>query len=156
MESPNSPAGLDKDKPLRISEESVDTWLESLADERADELRTLDTMISEAFSGDSRVLWVGKFWGGTDQTIIGYGDMYQPRPKGDPVHWFVVGLALQKANISLYVNAARDGSYLAKLYASRLGKVKAGSASLGFKSLADLDSEVLREMLQEARQLTKP
>lgn len=140
---------------MRVSEESVDAWLEALNDPRADDVREIDALISEVFAGDSRVLWVGKFWGGTDQTIIGYGDMYQPRSKGDPVHWFVVGLALQKANISLYVNAAKDGSYLSKLYEPRLGKVKVGSASIGFKTLADIDREVLREMLIEARDITR-
>lgn len=99
-------------------------------------------------------MWIGKFWGGTDQTIIGYADLVQQRPKGDPVHWFVVGLALQKANISIYVNAVKDGRYLGQAYGKQLGKVKLGSASIGVKSLADLDVDVLRAMLTEARQLT--
>lgn len=139
---------------MRVSEESVDSWLDSIEDPRADDFRHLDAIISEAFSGDTRVLWVGKFWGGTDQTIIGYGDLVQPRPKGVDVHWFVVGLALQKANVSIYVNAVKDGQYLGKSYGKSLGKVKLGSASIGFKSLVDLDIGVLRSMLTEAQQLT--
>lgn len=139
---------------MRISEKSVDSWLESLDDPRAEDIRALDSMISQEFAGDARVLWAGKFWGGTDQTIIGYGDLYQPRPKGDPVHWFVVGLALQKSNISIYVNAVKDGAYLGKAYGDRLGKVKLGSASIGFKSLADIDFNELRAMLKEAKSLT--
>lgn len=139
---------------MRVSDDSVDAWLGSIEDERAAEIRQLDSLISDVFAGDTRVLWVGKFWGGTDQTIIGYGDLVQPRPKGDPVQWFVVGLALQKANISIYVNAVNDGQYLGKAYGKRLGKVKLGSASIGFKTLADLDVDVLRAMLIEARELT--
>lgn len=139
---------------MRVSNESVDAWLASIEDERAEDFRRLDALISDVFADDSRVLWVGKFWGGTDQTIIGYGDLIQPRPKGDDVHWFVVGLALQKANISIYVNAIKDGQYLGKVYGKRLGKVKLGSASIGFKTLADLDQDVLKEMLAEARNLT--
>lgn len=139
---------------MHISEASVDNWLDSIDDKRADDVRALDRIIREVFEGDSRVLWVGKFWGGTDQTIIGYGDLYQPRPKGDTVHWFVVGLALQKTSISLYVNAVKDGQYLGKAYGTRLGKVKLGSASIGFRSLAALDEDVLFAMLREARKLT--
>lgn len=139
---------------MRVSNESVDAWLASIEDERAEDFRRLDALISDVFADDSRVLWAGKFWGGTDQTIIGYGDLIQPRPKGDDVHWFVVGLALQKANISIYVNAVKDGQYLGKVYGKRLGKVKLGSASIGFKTLADLDQDVLKEMLAEARNLT--
>lgn len=139
---------------MRVSDDSVDAWLGSIEDERAAEIRQLDSLISDVFAGDTRVLWVGKFWGGTDQTIIGYGDLVQPRPKGDPVQWFVVGLALQKSNISIYVNVVNDGQYLGKAYGKRLGKVKLGSASIGFKTLADLDVDVLRAMLIEARELT--
>ena len=62
----------------------------------------------------------------------------------------MVGLALQKANISIYVNAVKDGQYLGKVYGKQLGKVKIGSASIGFKSLADLDQDVFTAMLQEA------
>lgn len=138
---------------MHISEEPVDSWLASLDDTRAVEFRQLDTLIGKVFAGKSRVLWVGKFWGGTDQTIIGYGDIYQPRPKGDPVHWFMVGLALQKANISLYVNAVKDGQYLVQSYGKTLGKVKLGSTSIGFKTIADLDLAELRSLLQEAQDL---
>ena len=137
---------------MRISENTVDSWLESLDDERADDVRALDAIIREAIPS-SRVLWVGKFWGGTDQTIIGYGDLYQPRPKGEVVHWFIAGLALQKQHISIYVNAVKDGKYIGQTYGKQLGKVKLGSASIGFKKLADLDVDILRQMLEEANEL---
>lgn len=139
---------------MKILNQSVDSWLAEMNDQRADDFRQLDAIIRDVFTDDSRVLWVGKFWGGTDQTIIGYGDLYQPRPKGDPVHWFLIGLALQKANISVYVNAVKDGQYLGKAYDKRLGKVKLGSASIGFKRLDDLDIDEFTAMIREARVLT--
>lgn len=138
---------------MHITDQPVQDWLKSLEDPRIGDLKALDTIIADAFAGDSRVLWVGKFWGGTDQTIIGYGDLVQKRPKGDPVRWFVVGLALQKAHISVYVNAVKEGQYIGKAYGKQLGKVKIGSASIGFKSLADLDRDVFTAMLIEARDL---
>lgn len=140
---------------MHVSDQSVGNWLDSIADPRADDFRTLDALIGDVFSCDSRVLWVGKFWGGTDQTIIGYGDLEQPRPKGESVKWFVVGLALQKANISIYVNAVKDGQYIGKVYGKQLGKVKIGSASVGFRSLADLDLDVFTALLHETRELTR-
>ena len=140
---------------MHISDQPVNAWLESINDPRVDDIKALDAIITKAFADDSRVLWVGKFWGGTDQTIIGYGDLYQPRPKGEVVHWFVVGLALQKSNISMYVNAVKDGKYLGQAYGRQLGKVKLGSASIGFKTLADLNVDVLKAMLVEARELTR-
>ncbi len=140
---------------MQISNQPVDVWLESLDDPRLDDVKELDAIIADAFAHASRVLWVGTFWGGSDQTIIGYGDLYQPRPKGEVVHWFVVGLALQKSHISLYVNAVQDGKYLGQAFGKRLGKVKLGSASITFKTLADLDVDVVKAMLVEAQHLTR-
>lgn len=117
-------------------------------------MQALDAIIADAFSGDSRVMWEGVFWGGAEQSIIGYGDLLQARPRGDSVRWFVVGLALQRSGISVYVNAVKDGQYLGKSYGKTLGKVKLGSASVGFKRLADLDIDAFTAMVREARALT--
>ena len=116
----------------------------------------LDAMIVTAMPGRSRALWTGTFWGGTDQHIIGYGDIVQPRPRGEDVEWFAVGLARQKAHFSLYVNAAADGKYLLADYADRLGKAKLGSASVAFQKLDDLDLNGLAALLRRADELTRP
>jgi hypothetical protein len=142
-----------EETPMDRSTTTPDDFLESLAEPTRSELRTLDGVLSEVFAGEERVLWEGPMWGGTDQRIIGYGAMVQRQRTGD-VEWFVVGVAAQKAHLSLYVNAAEDGEYLARRYASRLGKVKAGSANLSFRRSADLDLDVLREMAERAKQLT--
>lgn len=140
---------------MRITERSPDEFLALLPEESRDDMTALDALIAEVFAGDSRVMWEGVFWGGTEQSIIGYGDLHQPRPKGEVVHWFVVGLALQKSGISIYVNAVKDGQYLGRHYGKLLGKVKLLSASIGFRRLADLDLEEFTAMMREARELTR-
>lgn len=117
-------------------------------------MEQLDELIVAAMPGRRRVLHEGKFWGGTDQNIIGYGVIVQPRPRGKEVRWFIVGLARQKANYSIYVNAVADGAYLGRRYADRLGKVKLGSASIGFTRLDDIDVDVLAELVAEAHRIT--
>ncbi|WP_324651008.1 hypothetical protein [Georgenia sp. H159] len=113
-------------------------------------LATLDGVITAALPGATRVLWQGVFWGGTEQSIIGYGATVQPRPRGRSVEWFLVGLARQQNYLSLYVNAAEDGAYLSKAYGKRLGRTKVGSASISFASAAALDLEVLDELVRHA------
>lgn len=68
----------------------------------------IDDVVVAAMPGASRRLWTGTFWGGTRQTIVGYGDLRQPRPRADPVDWFILGLARQQRHLSLYVNAAEN------------------------------------------------
>jgi hypothetical protein len=116
-------------------------------------MRRLDRVISEVMADETRALWEGVFWGGSDQTIIGYGDFSSTDSKGKSVDWFKVGLAAQKRHLSLYVNAADSDGYLVGRYADRLGKVKTGSASISFKSADDLDLDVLKELLRAARKL---
>lgn len=140
---------------MQISETTPDEFLETLDEvEVRAAMERLDTLIVDAMPERRRVLYEGKFWGGTDQRIIGYGVMVQPRPRGKEVRWFIVGLARQKANYSIYVNAVADGAYLGQRYAERLGKVKLGSASIGFKSLEDIDLDVVSELVAEAHRVT--
>lgn len=142
---------------MEISDTDVDTHLAGITDaEIAETMLGLDRLITDTMPDRRRALYEGTFWGGTDQKIIGYGHIVQPRPKGEDVHWFLVGLARQKNHYSLYVNAVADGKYLGQQYGGRLGKVKLGSASIGFKSLDDLDLDALEELLAQADDITDP
>lgn len=142
---------------MDISAVDVDSHLAAIEDpEIADTLRSLDELIAGAMPGRRRVLYEGTFWGGTQQEIIGYGHIVQSRPKGEDVHWFLVGLARQKDHYSLYVNAVEDDKYLGQQYAGRLGKVKLGSASIGFRSLEDVDVGALEELMRRAHEITEP
>lgn len=112
-----------------------------------------DALIRDALPGRERSVWEGKFWGGTDQRIVGYGDIVQPRPRGETVEWFLVGLARQARHFSIYVNAVDDGAYLLDRYRNRLGNVKTGAASIAITSLDKVDLDVLDEMLRRAHEL---
>ena len=90
------------------------------------------------------------FWGGSAQSIIGYGDYSYVRSDKKPVEWFIVGLARQKNYYSVYVNAADGRRYLTEAYAGRLGKVKVGKSSVSFRRLADVEMEVLVELVERA------
>lgn len=135
-------------------ETTPDEFLESLPDETRGQMAELDSIITSCLPGRARVLWEGTFWGGSEQRIIGYGDIVQPRPGGGPAGWFLVGLARQQRYFSLYVNATLDGSYRLARYAGRLGTVKTGAASLSFGSLDDVDLDELRALLTQAHDLT--
>ena len=137
---------------MDIVELTADEHIASLPDGVRQEMDELDRAISNVMAGTIRRVWQGKMWGGTAQTIIGYGN-YKYERKGIASEWFVIGLAAQKNYLSLYVNVAEDGGYLAKKWADRLGKVKIGSSSVSFKRLDDVDRPALIEFLNRAREL---
>lgn len=135
---------------------SPEEFLAGLPEQARPEMVRLDGLIQQAMPGRSRVLWEGVFWGGTWQQIIGYGDLRQPRPRGQAVEWFVVGLAQQKLHMSVYVNAAEEGRYLLAAYAGRLGRVTTGSASITVRRLTDLDLDVFTDLVRRAGELCPP
>ena len=139
--------------PMRPTETSVEEFI--AANDPDGSLAALDAVITAALPGASRVLWQGVFWGGTDQSIIGYGATVQPRPRRKDVEWFLIGVARQQRHLSLYVNAAEDGQPLAKLYGARLGRVKAGAAAISFPSAEAVDLAVLAEMVRDAGRVTE-
>ena len=138
---------------MQRSSTPPDGFIATLPDDVRDDIAMLDAQLSRVFDGHERVLWEGPMWGGTEQRIIGYGAYRYQGRSGAEGEWFIVGLAVQKAHLSLYVSGAEDGVSLAKRYADRLGKVKVGSANVTFKRLADLDLAVALEMAERARDL---
>lgn len=137
--------------PVGPTSKSVDEFI--AGNDPDGSLARIDAVITSALPGAARVLWQGVLWGGTGQSIIGYGNIEQPRPKGGTVAWFLIGLARQKRHVSLYVNAAEGGAYLSQAYAEQLGKTKAGSASLSFRSVDDIDLDVLDALVRHAGRL---
>jgi hypothetical protein len=128
-------------------------YIESLPLEVRVDIDRLDTAITKIMSGHVKTMWEGKLWGGSDQRIIGYGDYSYERSNGHAVEWFIVGLALQKRYISVYVNAVDDDGYLVEKYADKLGKVKVGKSSISFHSLEDINLDVLEDLVAKANKL---
>lgn len=134
----------------------VDEFIASLPDDVRDDIRVLDEAIATAMTGHERVLYEGTFWGGSEQEIIGYGAIESPRSDGSTVEWFVVGLAVQKNHLSVYISAVEDGQYLSEKYGHELGKVKVGKSSLGFKRADDIEVGSLVKLVERARDLSSP
>jgi hypothetical protein len=139
---------------MEKTKKDPDKFLNTVTDAYRADMIKLDKEISRIMKGEERVLWTGKFWGGSDQNIIGFGKFTYVR-KGKKIEWFLIGLAQQKNYISLYVNAVEDNQYLAQKYGKELGKVKIGSSSISFRKLEDVNLKKLLEMLKRAKALAK-
>lgn len=135
---------------MKKVERSVDDYLKSLPEENKADMLKLDSEITKWMPGVEKVIWEGVFWGGSEQSIIGYGDVKYERPGKETVEWFMVGLARQKNYISVYINATEDGKYIIKKYAGQLGNVKTGSGSINIRKLSDVNFDVLMSLIEKA------
>ena len=142
---------------MEKTDKNPNDYIESLPTETRADVARLDTEISKIMAGHPTVMWEGKFWGGSEQQIIGYGDYSYERSDGKTAAWFIVGLAQQKQYISVYVNAFDEDGYLTEKYADRLGKAKVGKSSISFRSLDDIDLDGLLDLVVKAEhQMSHP
>src|SRR5687768_15515005 len=116
---------------------SVTEFIGAIEDEvkRKDSF-VLTEMMKKA-SGEEPVLW--------GSSIIGFGNKrYRSSATGREVDWLKIGFSPRKANLALYLslNIQEHADALKKL-----GKHKTGVGCLYINKLADVDLEVLREII---------
>ncbi len=139
---------------MEVTSNKPADYINSFSGETKEDLVKLDKMITSVMPKATRVMWEGKFWGGSEQKIIGYGDLTYVGSSKKEVKWFVIGLAKQKGYITLFVNAVQKGVYLAEKHKDEIGKAKVGKSSIGFKTIADINFAKLAEIVKEAAELT--
>ncbi|MEQ1538378.1 MAG: DUF1801 domain-containing protein [Sphingorhabdus sp.] len=108
---------------------------------RSDAERLLE--IYGAITGLEPVLW--------GPSIIGFGSYHYKYDSGREGDSCRAGFSPRKASLSLYLMSGySDGEVGAKMAAlrERLGKHKTGASCLYINKLADVDVDVLREMIQ--------
>ncbi|UMP04824.1 DUF1801 domain-containing protein [Amycolatopsis sp. EV170708-02-1] len=121
---------------------------------READLRAVDRLVREAAPELKREFFGGTGAGkpGMGMSLIGYGKFqYRVKSSSEPIDWPIVGLALQKNYLSLYVAAVRNDRYLVEDYAGRLGKVGLGQNCVRFKKAGDLDESGLGALLHHVQ-----
>ena len=117
----------------------VEAFLASIPDERRRaDARATCALMSE-LSGERPVIW------GTG--LVGFGSYAYTYASGRSGEWFAVGFAPRKQALTLYImdGFADYGALLA-----RLGPHKTGKSCLHVKRLADVDEDVLRELISRS------
>jgi hypothetical protein len=126
----------------KITEVTVEAFLETVEPAaKREEGRVLDALFRKVTGA------APKMWG---PTIIGYGEYRTTYDSGREVHWMRSGFSPRKAKHSLYfmggycdpVTGARRDDALA-----RLGKYATGKSCLYVNKLADIDLQVLEEII---------
>ena len=96
--------------------------------------------------------------------MIGYGSFKYKNYKKEIIDWPTVALANQKNYVSIYVCAVDAGEYVAEKYKDKLGspshgnatanrgKVSVGKSCIRFKKKADINLDMLKEVIQLAAQ----
>ena len=118
---------------------SVEEFLQAVDHEgkREDSFEIL-AMMREITSDDPSM------WG---ESIIGFGAYRYKYASGRENEWFLTGFSPRNQNLTLYIMSGFD-QYEPLL--AKLGKYKTGKSCLYINKLADVDQEVLRELIRQS------
>jgi len=116
---------------------NIENFLKSVENQtrREDSLVILDLM--REITGDQ-----GSMWG---DSIVGFGDFSYTNSTKKEYKWFKTGFSPRKQSMTLYI---MDGFDTYNEILSRLGKHKLGKSCLYINKLADVDLDVLREVVE--------
>jgi len=124
-----------KTKPTEVS---VADFIESVEDaQKREDSKAIVAMMQEITGMPP------KMWG---PSIIGFDQYHYKYASGHEGDFAIVGFSPRKQNISLYIIMGFD-KHDALL--SKLGKFKIAKSCLYIKKLADVDQQVLRELITE-------
>ena len=86
---------------------------------------------------------------------IGYGLQTIKYANGETREFYQIGMSANTTGISVYILGIDDKTYLAKTYGSKLGKASVTGYCIKFKTLKDINIEMLEAAMRfgfEARQ----
>jgi hypothetical protein len=79
---------------------------------------------------------------------IGYGFHTIKYANGETREWFQIGISANKTGISVYILGIKDKTYLAQTYANKLGKASVSGYCIKFKTLKDIDINILEAAIK--------
>jgi hypothetical protein len=136
---------------FRVTADSVETYL-NFDPARRPDLDALDHLIRENAPSLIRYFHAGTPVGspGMRFQLIGYGPTWTPSRGGVMVEWPVIGVALQKNYISVYLAVTVDNKPLTELFRGKLGELRMGENNFSFVRFADLNTAVVEALFTQA------
>jgi hypothetical protein len=79
---------------------------------------------------------------------IGYGSYTIKYADGTTKEFYQIGLSANTSGISVYIMGLEDKTYLAKMYGKKLGKASVTGYCIKFKTLKDININILAEAIR--------
>jgi hypothetical protein len=135
---------------FRVTADSLAAYLD-FDPQRKSDLMRLDALIRPTAPALKRYFHRGTPAGeaGMRMKVIGYGKFRYAIKSGKSTQWPVIGVALQKNYISVYVAVTRVGSPIVRAYAGKLGELRMGGNNFSFKRFDDLRFPALSSLVAE-------
>jgi len=132
-------------------QEQIKKYIASQPEPKRSEMRALHQRITLQVLPEGR-LWFydGKNSEGKVITnpTIGYGFYNIKYADGTTREFFQIGLLANKTGISVHILGIKDKTYLPQTYGSKIGKASVSGYCIKFKTLKDIDIDVLEAAMR--------
>ena len=135
---------------VRKIEEQIKKYIASQPDPKRSEMHALHQLILRVLPGCK--LWFNDGKNSEGKTIanpnIGYGFYTIKYADGTTREFYKIGLSANKSGISVYILGIKDKTYLAKTYGKKLGKASVTGYCIKFKTLKDINNDILEAAIK--------
>ena len=128
----------------------IKNHIASLPEPKRSEMQRLHELILRVSPGCKLWFLDGKDASGKVVTNpdIGYGSRPHKYADGSIREFYQIGLSANKTGISIYILGIEDKKYLAETYGKDLGKASVTGYCIRFKTLKDINIDVLEAAIQ--------
>lgn len=125
--------------------EQIKNYIASQPEPKRGEMQALHDMILQVSPAPKLWFLDGKNTEGkiVSNPNIGYGSFTMKYTDGSAREFYQIGLSANSTGISVYIMGIEDKKYLAKTYGKTLGKASVTGYCIRFKTLKNIDTEVL-------------
>ena len=131
-------------------EKQIEEYITSQPEPKRTDLQELHRLIRGAMPASQ--LWFLDGKNSENKTVsnpnIGYGQYTIKYADGTTREFYQIGLSANKTGISVYILGIKDKTYLAKTYGKDLGKASVTGYCIKFKTLKDINLEILEAAIR--------
>lgn len=128
----------------------IEQYIAGLPEPKRSELQALHELIVKKYPKEK--LWFNDGKNSDGKVVanpnIGYGFYTIKYADGTTRDFYRVGLSANKTGISVYILGISDKTYLAKTYSKTLGKASITGYCIRFKTLKDINTDVLEAAIK--------
>ncbi|MEO7211074.1 MAG: DUF1801 domain-containing protein [Chitinophagaceae bacterium] len=131
-------------------QEQIATYISSQPELKRSDLKAMHRIILQIMPACK--LWFLDGKNSEGKTIsnpnIGYGSYIIKYADGSTKEFYLVGLSSNTTGISVYIMGIKDKTFLAKTYGEKLGKASISGYCIKFKTLKDINIDILKAAMR--------
>ena len=137
-------------------QEQINEYITSQPEPKRSDMQELHNHILQVLPGCK--LWFDTGKNSENKTVsnpnIGYGSYTIKYADGKTRDFFQIGLSANKTGISVYILGIKDKTYLTQTYGKQLGKASVTGYCIRFKTLKDINIEILEAAIRYGVEVT--